>query len=478
MLRLFFIRSKLTPPSAYPEQKPAEPESGGSAKETERRPKARGIEAEMSGRRKGGAGQSGSFAGWKSREAANCSGKPGAHRRCARARKENSMLYKLARMCYFLTAADIGKKVILNGWVFKLRNHGGLFFINLRDRFGVTQTVIDDGAPERLRGTAASLKFECCIAVCGTVRQRPDSMVNPQMATGEIEVAAEEIVLLNSCDTLPFMIDEEETQAKEDLRLRYRFLDLRSGGMQSRIALRHKTAFAVREFLNGEGFFEIETPTFIKSTPEGARDFLVPSRIHKGKFYALPQSPQLYKQLLMVSGFDKYFQIARCYRDEDARGDRQPEFTQIDMEMSFVSAEDVYSVTERMMKHVFRQALNVDLPTPFPRIPYSQAMNLYGSDKPDLRFGMTFTDPQCRRRGRNGQTFDRSRSCRRLLAEENFRIGRGRQNLRSARVGVDEGDRKRAGRRHLQIFRKQRFRFRRPAGFSGGRFAAFFGRTV
>ena len=196
-------------------------------------------------------------------------------------------------------------------------------------------------------------------------------MVNPQMPTGEIEVAAEEIVVLNGCDTLPFMIDEEETQAKEDLRLRYRFLDLRSGGMQSRIALRHKTAFAVREFLNGEGFFEIETPTFIKSTPEGARDFLVPSRIHKGKFYALPQSPQLYKQLLMVSGFDKYFQIARCYRDEDARGDRQPEFTQIDMEMSFVSAEDVYSVTERMMKHVFKKALNVDLPTPFPRIPYA-----------------------------------------------------------------------------------------------------------
>ena len=361
----------------------------------------------MSGRRKGGTGQSGSFAGWKSQEAANCSGKPGARRlRRARARNENLPLYKLARMCYFqcmesyqrthscgeLTAADIGKKVILNGWVFKLRNHGGLFFINLRDRFGVTQTVIDDSAPERLRGTAASLKFECCIAVCGTVRQRPDSMVNPQMATGEIEVAAEEIVLLNSCDTLPFMIDEEETQAKEDLRLRYRFLDLRSGGMQSRIALRHKTAFAVREFLNGEGFFEIETPTFIKSTPEGARDFLVPSRIHKGKFYALPQSPQLYKQLLMVSGFDKYFQIARCYRDEDARGDRQPEFTQIDMEMSFVSAEDVYSVTERMMKHVFKKALNVDLPTPFPRIPYAQAMNLYGSDKPELRFDMTFVD--------------------------------------------------------------------------------------
>ena len=257
------------------------------------------------------------------------------------------------------------------------------------------------------------------------------------------------------------------------MRLRYRFLDLRSGGMQSRIALRHKTAFAVREFLNGEGFFEIETPTFIKSTPEGARDFLVPSRIHNGKFYALPQSPQLYKQLLMVSGFDKYFQIARCYRDEDARGDRQPEFTQIDMEMSFVSAEDVYSVTERMMKHVFRQALNVDLPTPFPRIPYSQAMNLYGSDKPDLRFGMTFTDFTEEARGCQFSVFRNAveeGGTVKLLIVPGAADAYSRKKISeleevAKRISVDEGNRNRIGRRHLQIFRKQRFRFRRPAGF-------------
>lgn len=300
--------------------------------------------------------------------------------------------YQRTHSCGELNAAFAGRQVILNGWVFKLRNHGGVFFVNLRDRYGITQVIIDEKASPELQSTAAGLKFESCIAVCGTVRNRPADMVNPQMTTGDIEVVADRIVLLNGCATLPFMIDESETQAKEDLRLRYRFLDLRSGGMQKRIALRHQVTFAVREFLNGEGFYEIETPTFIKSTPEGARDFLVPSRIHKGKFYALPQSPQLYKQLLMVSGFDKYFQIARCYRDEDARGDRQPEFTQIDMEMSFVSAEDIYAMTERMMQHVFRKTMNIDLPIPFPRIAYADAMNLYGSDKPELRFDMKMQD--------------------------------------------------------------------------------------
>ena len=300
--------------------------------------------------------------------------------------------YQRTHSCGELNAGFAGKQVVLNGWVFKLRNHGGVFFINLRDRYGVTQVVIDENASPELQSTAESLKFESCIAVCGTVRLRPENMINPQMTTGEIEVLAERIVLLNGCTTLPFMIDEAETQAKEDLRLRYRFLDLRSGGMQKRIALRHKVTFAIREFLNGEGFYEIETPTFIKSTPEGARDFLVPSRIHKGKFYALPQSPQLYKQLLMVSGFDKYFQIARCYRDEDARGDRQPEFTQIDMEMSFVSAENIYTMTENMMRHVFKKTLNIDLPIPFPRIAYTDAINLYGSDKPELRFDMKMQD--------------------------------------------------------------------------------------
>jgi len=216
-------------------------------------------------------------------------------------------------------------------------------------------------------------------------------MVNKDMTTGSIEVKAEKVTILNSCETLPFMIDEE-SEANENLRLKYRYLDLRSQGMQKRIKLRADLAFAVREYFDGKGFLEIETPTLIKSTPEGARDFLVPSRLHEGKFFALPQSPQLYKQILMVSGFDKYFQIARCYRDEDARGDRQLEFTQIDVEMSFVSADDVYAMTEGMYSHIFKKLMNIELPASFERITYHDAMNFYGSDKPDLRFGLKFQD--------------------------------------------------------------------------------------
>ncbi len=300
--------------------------------------------------------------------------------------------FKRTHNCGELRSQNIGDVVTLNGWVFKNRNHGGVHFINLRDRYGVVQTVLDEGSSELITKKAEGLKYEYCVAIEGVVRARPDSMVNKNMSTGEIEVAISDIHILNSCEVLPFMIDEEETKANEDLKLKYRYLDLRSKGLQDRIALRHKVTFAIREFLNGENFFEIETPTFIKSTPEGARDFLVPSRIHSGKFYALPQSPQLYKQLLMVSGFDKYFQVARCYRDEDARGDRQPEFTQVDMEMSFVSAEDVYSVTENMMKYVFKNTINYDLEIPFKRIPYHRAMNVYGSDKPDLRFDLKIQD--------------------------------------------------------------------------------------
>jgi len=216
-------------------------------------------------------------------------------------------------------------------------------------------------------------------------------MVNPDMATGQIEVVASNLVVLTKCDVLPFQIDDE-TDAKEELRLRYRYLDLRSGGMQRRIKLRNDVAFAVREHMIGQGFYEIETPTFIKSTPEGARDYLVPSRLYPGKFYALPQSPQLYKQILMVSGFDKYFQIARCYRDEDARGDRQPEFTQIDIEMSFVGRDDVLAMVEGLMGHVFRKTMGLELPAAFKRLSYDEALELYGTDKPDLRFGMEMRD--------------------------------------------------------------------------------------
>jgi len=299
--------------------------------------------------------------------------------------------YKRTVTCGQLDESWAGKKVVLNGWVHRNRDHGGIHFLNVRDHFGMTQVVIDEDADEKLKNDGEALKIEFCIAIEGTVRLRPDSMVNKDMMTGSIEVKAEQIIILNSCETLPFMIDEE-SEANENLRLKYRYLDLRSLGMQKRIKLRADLAFAVREYFDDLGFLEIETPTLIKSTPEGARDFLVPSRLHEGKFFALPQSPQLYKQILMVSGFDKYFQIARCYRDEDARGDRQLEFTQIDVEMSFVSADDVYKMTEGMYSHIFRKLMAIELPVSFERITYHDAMNFYGSDKPDLRFGLKFQD--------------------------------------------------------------------------------------
>ncbi len=293
--------------------------------------------------------------------------------------------------CGELAVADAGKSVVLNGWIHRHRDHGGITFLNLRDRYGVTQVVIDADASAGLKATAAELKFEYCVAISGRVRARPDAMVNRDMGTGAIEVVAEGIQILSRCETLPFMIDEK-SDAKEDLRLTHRYLDLRSFSMQRKLRLRHEVAFAVREHLAGKGFFEIETPTFIKSTPEGARDYLVPSRLYPGKFYALPQSPQLYKQILMVSGFDKYFQLARCYRDEDARGDRQPEFTQIDIEMSFVKRDDILALVEGLMGHVFRKTLGLDLPPTFRRIAYDDSMELYGNDKPDLRFGMEMSD--------------------------------------------------------------------------------------
>lgn len=289
--------------------------------------------------------------------------------------------------CGALDAADIGKVVVLNGWVHRKRDHGGISFINLRDRYGITQVVVDADASPELASGAAELKSEYCVAVAGTVRGRPESMVNPEMATGAIEVKADSLTILSKCAPLPFQIDER-TDAKEDTRLTYRYLDLRSAAMQKRIRLRHEAAFAVREYMVSQGFYEIETPTFIRSTPEGARDYLVPSRLYPGKFYALPQSPQLYKQILMVSGFDKYFQLARCYRDEDARGDRQPEFTQIDIEMSFVKRDDVLALCEGLMGHVFRKTLGVELPAQFTRISYDDSMDRFGTDKPDLRFGM------------------------------------------------------------------------------------------
>lgn len=293
--------------------------------------------------------------------------------------------------CGSLTKADAGKTVVLNGWVHRDRNHGALHFINLRDRYGITQVVVDDDASKELQETASKLRMEFCIAVTGLVRQRPDTMINKDMVTGAIEVKAEKIEILSKCLPLPFMIDEE-TEANEDLRLKYRFLDLRSSGMQKRIKLRHEFVKAIREYFYKTDFYEIETPTLIKSTPEGARDFLVPSRFYPGKFFALPQSPQLLKQILMVGGFDKYFQIARCYRDEDARGDRQLEFTQLDLEMSFVKRDDVLILMEDLFNQVFKKVMNIDLPKEFIRLSYEESMNTYGNDKPDLRFDVKIKD--------------------------------------------------------------------------------------
>ena len=300
--------------------------------------------------------------------------------------------------CGDLRKGDVGKTVVLNGWVSRTRDLGGIVFIRLRDRYGITQVMVGDGASDEVKKIASSLKSEYCIAVEGVVAARSEKDINKDMATGEIEVEAKDIEIFTTSQELPFSIEEVRQKdgtivlPNEDLRLKYRYLDLRREPMQQHIILRSQVTFAVREYLTQKGFLEIETPTFIKSTPEGARDYLVPSRVHPGKFYSLPQSPQLYKQLLMVSGFDKYFQIARCYRDEDARGDRQPEFTQIDMELSFTNREEVLETTEGMMGYVFKKTLNYDLPVHFDRISWDDAFDLYGSDKPDLRFDLKMQD--------------------------------------------------------------------------------------
>jgi aspartyl-tRNA synthetase len=293
--------------------------------------------------------------------------------------------------CGQLRQADAGKTVVLNGWVHRIRNHGGIQFINLRDRYGITQVVVGEDAPQAVKELAEDLHMEYCIAIEGKVIARPDSMINPNMLTGEIEVEALEIQILSTSEVIPFVIDQE-SDAKEDTRLRYRYLDLRSQGMQERIKLRHEFIRSIRNFLSGRDFYEIETPTLIRSTPEGARDFLVPSRLQAGKFYALPQSPQLLKQILMVSGFDKYFQIARCYRDEDARGDRQLEFTQLDLEMSFVKRDDVLSLMEDLFVEVFKEVMDYTLPSTFRRLTWDEALNTYGLDKPDLRYDLHLVD--------------------------------------------------------------------------------------
>ena len=282
----------------------------------------------------------------------------------------------------------IGEEVSVCGWVHRRRDHGGVIFVDLRDREGLLQVVFDPDRPE-IFADAERIRGEYVLAVKGRVRERPEGMINPNMRTGHVEVLAHELQVLNRSETPPFHHDE---QANEELRLRYRYLDLRRENMLGNLRLRHSVTRAMREFLDDEGFVDVETPMLTKATPEGARDYIVPSRTHPGKFFALPQSPQIFKQLLMMSGLDRYYQIVRCFRDEDLRADRQPEFTQLDVEMSFVDETIVTGTMESLVRHIFKAVLDVDLPDPFPRMTYAEAMQRYGTDRPDLRIDLELVD--------------------------------------------------------------------------------------
>ncbi len=291
--------------------------------------------------------------------------------------------------CGKVSAADIDTLVTLCGWAHRRRDHGGVIFIDLRDREGTVQVVVDPASPQAF-AIAEEVRSEYVLKVEGRVRRRPPGTENPNLPTGEVEVLAQALEVLNPSATPPFLLEDENLS--ENVRLTYRYLDLRRPVMQHHLRLRYRVAKLMRDFLDEQGFIEIETPMLTRSTPEGARDYLVPSRLHDGMFYALPQSPQLFKQLLMVAGFDRYFQIVKCFRDEDLRADRQPEFTQVDLEASFVDEEAIMGLVEEMLRRVFKAAIDVDLPNPFPRIPYREAMNRYGSDKPDLRVSLVLTE--------------------------------------------------------------------------------------
>src|SRR5579871_1562717 len=295
--------------------------------------------------------------------------------------------WKRSHKCGDLRASDVGKTVTLMGWVHHRRDHGGLVFVDLRDRYGVTQVVFDPQLADKVHKQSHLIRSEWVLAIKGKVTQRPEGTVNPKLATGEIEVRCEEVKVLNSSQTPVFPI-EDDVEVAEETRLEHRYLDLRRESMKNKIVMRHKTAQAIRAHMNSQDFLEIETPILIKNTPEGAREYVVPSRVYPGKFYVLPQSPQLFKQLSMISGLDRYYQIARCFRDEDPRADRQPEFTQVDIEMSFIDEDDIYALGEGVMKAVFKEVLGQEIKAPFPHITFNEAMDKYGSDKPDLRFDL------------------------------------------------------------------------------------------
>jgi aspartyl-tRNA synthetase len=300
--------------------------------------------------------------------------------------------WRRTHTCGELTAKNEKLGVVLNGWVHNWRNHGGIIFIDMRDRWGITQVVFNPAADKALADRAASLRHEFVVGVKGVVEKRPGTMANPNMVTGEIEVVATDLFLFNEADTPPLHINDPDASESDELRFKYRYLDLRRPLLQRNLIFRHQVAAEARKYLWEKGFTEIETPILMKSTPEGARDFLVPSRTNRGRFYALPQSPQTFKQILMVAGFERYFQVARCFRDEDLRADRQPEFTQIDAELSFIDESDIYAAFEGMIAAVFKACLGRDVPTPFRRLTYAEAFHTYGSDKPDTRFGLLITD--------------------------------------------------------------------------------------
>jgi aspartyl-tRNA synthetase len=293
--------------------------------------------------------------------------------------------------CGILNAKDVGSEVVLMGWVLRRRDHGGVIFVDLRDREGITQVVFNPQRAPEAHARAEAIRSEFVLGVRGRVEPRPEGMLNPNLPTGAIEVMASELRILNTAQTPPFLI-EDNVEVAEGTRLKHRHVDLRRPRLQRNLRLRHQAALAVRSHLNAQGFLDLETPFLTKSTPEGARDYLVPSRVNPGLFYALPQSPQLFKQLFMIAGFDRYYQIVRCFRDEDLRADRQPEFTQIDIEMSFVGEEDVMRTAEGLVAALFRSVLGLELKTPFPRLPYAEAIARYGLDKPDTRFGLELKD--------------------------------------------------------------------------------------
>src|SRR5215472_5686855 len=302
---------------------------------------------------------------------------------------------KRTHHCNELRATHVGQTVTLNGWVHSRRDLGGLIFIDVRDREGRTQTVFNPSSMSKeLFEQAAALRSECVISVTGKVRQRPAGTNNPKIATGEIEIEVKALEVLNMAEVLPFPVDDPEVASKvnEELRLKYRYLDLRRPEMARNMRLRSKVGTATRVFMDEQGFLEVETPILFKSTPEGAREFLVPNRREPATFYALPQSPQQFKQILMVGGVERYYQLARCFRDEDQRADRQLEFTQIDIEMSFIEREDIYQLIEGLLKRIWKVAMGMDIPTPFKRLRFEEALNRYGIDKPDTRFGMELMD--------------------------------------------------------------------------------------